>query len=84
MSAQLQGRKYIQKLRAKIWREVFILQDHKLRVDHVLPPVVVYSISAARHSREMIEPPFVVLTDVAAAPFRGTDDAHVAFEAGEI
>ena len=43
-----------------------------------------YPIPAAGNAREVVEPPFMVSADLAAAPFRGTDDTHIAFEVGEV
>ena len=43
-----------------------------------------YPIPAAGNAREVVEPPFMVRADLAAAPFRGADHAHIAFEVGEV
>lgn len=61
-----------------------ILNDHILRGNNILPPVIVNSIFTARDPREMVEPPLMVRADITTAPLRRTDHPHIPFEIGEV
>src|SRR3990172_1110969 len=60
------------------------LQDHVIWVYNILPPIVVDPVPAARHAREVIEPPGMMLAHIAVPPFGSSDRAHVPLEIGEI
>lgn len=47
----------------------FCLYNHILGRCNVLPPIIVDSILSACHTREVVEPPFVVSADLTATPF---------------